>query len=102
MATNQSKPTTTAFTQAFGPLPPAIDYMIDAAQRTVLFWDVLRERGNQYREHAAKFGPHVLSYAFEVIIDGRTFERPVNYVLVRIIPPEGVEIDADPQTVHRR
>ena len=54
MATNQSKPTTTALTQAFGPLPPAIDYMIDAAQRTVLFWDVLRERGNQYREQAAK------------------------------------------------
>ena len=93
MATNQSKPTTTASTQAFGPLPPAIDYMIDAAQRTVLFWDVLRERGNQYREHAAKFGPHVLSYAFEVIIDGRTLERSVNYVLVRIIPPKGVEID---------
>jgi Protein of unknown function (DUF3141) len=70
-----------------GPLPPAIDYMIDAAQRTVLFWDVLRERGNQYREQTAKLAPHVLSYAFEVIIDGRTLDRPVNYMLVRIIPP---------------
>ena len=29
----------------------AMDYAIDAAQRTVLFWDVLRQRGNQYREH---------------------------------------------------
>ena len=27
------------------------------------------------------------------MLDGRTFERPVNYALVRIIPPKGVEID---------
>jgi hypothetical protein len=25
--------------------------MIDTAQRTILFWDVMRERGNQFREH---------------------------------------------------
>ena len=27
------------------------DYWVDAAQRTVLFWDVLRKRGNQAIEH---------------------------------------------------
>ena len=37
--------------------------------------------------------PHVLSYAAELIIDGRKLEQPVNYALVRIIPPKGVEID---------
>ncbi len=26
-------------------------------------------------------------------MDGRTLKRPVNYLLVRIVPPEGVEID---------
>jgi hypothetical protein len=31
--------------------------MVDAAQRTVLFWDVLRQRGNQYLEHMAKQAP---------------------------------------------
>ena len=67
--------------------------MVDAAQRTVLFWDVMRQRGNQYQEHIAKEAPHVLDYAAEVVIDGRTLERPVNYVLVRIIPPKDVEID---------
>ena len=27
------------------------------------------------------------------MIDGRTLKRPVNYLLVRIVPPKGVEID---------
>src|SRR5215469_7451071 len=72
---------------------PLADYMVDAAQRSILFWDVLRQRGNQYREHLAETAPHVLSYQAELVIDGRTLERPVNYALVRIIPPAGVEID---------
>ena len=72
---------------------PAIEYMTDAAQRTVLFWDVMRQRGNQYREHLAETAPNVLDYSVELVIDGRTLERPVNYVLVRVVPPKGVEID---------
>ena len=94
MNSNLSEPSiNTTAVQAFGPMAASIDYMIDAAQRTVLFWDVLRERGNQYREQAANDAAHVLSYPFEVIIDGRTLERPVNYILVRIIPPNGVQVD---------
>ena len=77
----------------FGMWGPAVDYMIDAGQRTVLFWDVMRQRGNQYREHLAETTPHVLSYEAELIIDGRTLNRPVNYALVRIVPPKGVTID---------
>ena len=72
---------------------PAVDYLTDAFQRSVLFLDVLRQRGNQYREHAARTAPHVLSFNFEVVMDGRQLERPVNYGLVRIRPPEGVELD---------
>src|SRR5262245_40797687 len=67
--------------------------MIDASQRIVRFCDVMRHRGNQYREHLAEVAPHVLSYAAELLIDGRTLERPVNYALVRIIPPKGVTVD---------
>jgi len=77
----------------FGFAGPVMDYAIDAAQRTVLFWDVMRQRGNQYREHLAETVPHVLSYEAELIIDGRTLPRPVNYGLVRIVPPKGVTID---------
>jgi pimeloyl-ACP methyl ester carboxylesterase len=67
--------------------------MIDAAQRTVMFWDVMRQRGNQYNEHLNQVAPHVLSYAAELVVDGRTLARPVNYALARIIPPKGAEID---------
>src|SRR6476469_6772977 len=80
-------------TDMFGPFGPAVDYMNDAAQRTVLFWDVMRQRGNQYRDHMAETMPNVLDYEAELIIDGRTLERPVNYGLVRVVPPEGVTID---------
>ncbi|HYB10202.1 MAG TPA: DUF3141 domain-containing protein, partial [Alphaproteobacteria bacterium] len=67
--------------------------MVDAAQRTVLFWDVMRQRGNQYREHIAMKAPNVLDYKAELVVDGRTLERPVNYMLVRIVPPAGASID---------
>jgi len=83
----------TAPMQAGNPLAAATEYMIDAVQRSVLFWDVMRQRGNQYYEHMAEEAPHVLSYAAEVVIDGRTLERPVNYALARIIPPKGLDID---------
>jgi pimeloyl-ACP methyl ester carboxylesterase len=79
--------------EIFGMFGPAMDYLIDAGQRTVLFWDVMRQRGNQYREHLAQTVPHVLSYEAELIIDGRTLQRPVNYGLVRIVPPKEVTID---------
>ncbi|ANW01165.1 DUF3141 domain-containing protein [Bradyrhizobium icense] len=76
-----------------GLVASAVEYMVDAGQRTALFLDIMRQRGDQYREHVAQTAPHVLSYAAELIIDGRKLEHPVNYALVRIIPPKGVEID---------
>ena len=74
---------------AFNPVGPALDYVIDLSQRMILFWDVMRQRGNGYREHLAKTVPHVLRYQVELVVDGRTLERPVNYGLVRIVPPRG-------------
>ena len=73
----------------------AVEYMVDAGQRSLLFLDVMRQRGDQYREHAAQTAPHVLQYAAELIIDGRKLDEPVNYALVRILPPKGVEIDIE-------
>src|SRR5262245_61830667 len=77
----------------FGVFAPAVEYATDAFQRSVLFWDVMRQRGNQYREHMAETVPNVLDYRAELVIDGRTLERPVNYALVRIVPPEGAKIN---------
>src|SRR6516165_5180362 len=90
-AEQPSAPTLSA--PVFGFFAPLAEYMVDAAQRSILFWDVMRRRGNQYREHMAETVPHVLSYQAKLVIDGRTLERPVNYVLARIVPPAGVEID---------
>ncbi|MBF0413113.1 MAG: DUF3141 domain-containing protein [Desulfamplus sp.] len=60
------------------------DYLVDSAQRSVLFWDVIRKRGNGYFEHLYQGQPPVLVFDYEVISDGRTRENPVNYQLVRI------------------
>ncbi len=72
---------------------PLAEYVIDATQRTILFWDVLRQRSEQYYEHQAKEVPHVLSFDAELVLDGRTLERPANYLLVRVKPPKHVVID---------
>ncbi len=71
----------------------AAGYSIDAWQRWILFLDVMRRRAEQYEEHAVQKAPHVLDYQAELIADARAFDEPVNYALVRIIPPEGVTID---------
>nr|WP_294551158.1 DUF3141 domain-containing protein [uncultured Rhodopila sp.] len=69
------------------------EYWLDAWQRSILFLDVLRQRGDIAREHNARLAPNVLSFTPELITDGRTLKRPVNYALVRIVPPAGTVID---------
>jgi hypothetical protein len=69
------------------------EYMQDAWRRSILFLDVLRQRGNIYQEQKAKAVPHVLEFDTELVLDGRALPRPVNYGLVRIVAPEGVETD---------
>ncbi len=69
------------------------DYWTDAWQRWILTLDALRQRGNTFVEQSEANAPHVLSFAFELVLDGRTLARPVNYMLVRIVPPEGTTID---------
>ncbi len=71
----------------------ALDYWVDAAQRQVLFWDVMRKRGNQAIEHYRKGKPPVLVFDYDLIVDGRQLERPVNYMLLRIKPERGVATD---------
>ncbi len=75
-------------------LKELIEYLVDAGQRTVLFWDVMRQRGNQYEEHMAQTAPHVLQFEHELILDGRKLPRPVNYGIVKIRPPKGTVINS--------
>jgi len=78
-------------------LPPALDaaieYAVDSWQRSVLYADVMRQRGNQYQRHMSKQAPNVLSMKAEVVLDGRSLERPVNYILTRITPPKSMPVD---------
>ncbi|MYZ42888.1 DUF3141 domain-containing protein [Schauerella aestuarii] len=71
----------------------AYAFMRDAVERSILYADVMRQRGNQYHEHMAQQAPNVLSMAYELVLDGRTLERPVNYGLLRIPPTDGVKVD---------
>ena len=69
---------------AWGTVGHAVEYATDALQRSVLFADALRRRGNTYIEHLKNGQPPVLTFKYEMILDGREFKRPVNYALVRI------------------
>ncbi len=69
------------------------EYFVDAAQRSVLFWDTLRERGNAFVEHTRAGLPPLLHFDSEPVMDGAALPRPVNYALLRILPPQGVVVD---------
>ncbi len=75
----------------------ATHYTIDAWQRTVLYADIRRQRGNQYREHLQEQQPNVLDFAAEPVMSGAELPRPVNYWLAHIVP--GAKVATDP---HKR
>ena len=76
-------------------IPPSAigEYARDFWQRSVLFLDILRERGNAHEEMLAHGATSVLMYDTELVMRGDELPHPVNYSLLRIIPPQGVEID---------
>ena len=71
----------------------AWEYLVDTCQRSILFWDVMRRRGDNFLAHVKEGEPPVLQFQYETIIDGRTLDNHVNYALLRIIPEEGLKID---------
>jgi pimeloyl-ACP methyl ester carboxylesterase len=76
-------------------VPPTAfsDYVRDFWERSILFLDILRQRGNQREEMLAHGVTSVLSYDSELVMRGDELPHPVNYSLLRVIPPEGAEID---------
>ena len=68
------------------------EYAQDATQRMILTLDALRKRGDNFLEHEAAGTPPVLIYDYEVIVDGAKLPRRCNYMLLKIEPPEGVEV----------
>jgi len=96
-AQSQTARTTAAALQDLVPrlLAPKVadefaDYVRDFAQRWILFLDTLCRRGDAcvLREKEG-FAP-VLAFDYDIVVDGRKLDRPVNYALVRIHPPPGM------------
>jgi pimeloyl-ACP methyl ester carboxylesterase len=65
------------------------DYTKDCGQRWILFLDTLCRRGNACIAREKEGFKPVLAFDYDMIVDGRTLDRPVNYALVRIHPPAG-------------
>ncbi|WP_144983141.1 DUF3141 domain-containing protein [Halomonas sp. C22] len=76
----------TSMMDPFGFGRAALSYWRDSVERNVLYWDVMRERGNQYLAHMEQTKPNVLGFDTEVLMDGRTLPNPTNYELLRVLP----------------
>ena len=85
----QAKPAAVPSIQVMGSLAPAGKLTIATPQRTVLLSDVMRPRRSDYQGHLAEEASHVLEYAAEFAIDGRTPEQPDAHVLWSIGVPRG-------------
>ncbi|WP_158590428.1 DUF3141 domain-containing protein [Noviherbaspirillum cavernae] len=79
----------------FAPRQQGWEYATDFWQRAILFWDVLRQRGDDYIANNAAGAPPPLAFEYDMLVDGRTLARPTNYRLLKIIPPDGVHTDDD-------
>ncbi len=71
---------------------PGWDVLVDAAERSILFADTMRRRGNSYNEHMAAGEPPLLMFEHELLLDGRSLPRPCNYALLRILPLDDVPV----------
>ncbi|WP_353203007.1 DUF3141 domain-containing protein [Polynucleobacter sp.] len=70
-------------------------YVRDSVQRQALVFDALRKRGNVYTDHIDSGMPPVLDFQYDVVVDGKDLNPPVNYLLLKITPPAGVVIDPE-------
>lgn len=69
-----------------------LTYLRDIGERAVLTADTLRKRGDVFLEHEEAGCPPVLIYEYEVVMDGRDLPYPSNYMLLKILPPEGITV----------
>lgn len=63
-----------------------LEYWVDFCQRSLLYWDALRQRGDNTLAYESAGYPLLLKFPYEILIDGRDLPRPVNYSLLEIIP----------------
>ncbi|MFC7418575.1 DUF3141 domain-containing protein [Iodobacter arcticus] len=85
--------TQTTFPSPLALLEQAWEYCLDTTQRSTLFLDVMRERGNISIAHAQNGKPPLLAFDYELLIDARSLATPCNYMLLRVLAPVGTPID---------
>ncbi|MES2192957.1 MAG: DUF3141 domain-containing protein [Pseudomonadota bacterium] len=66
------------------------EYISDFGQRWILFLDTLCRRGDAAIAREKLGSTPVLAFDYDMVVDGRKLERPVNYALVRIRPQQGM------------
>lgn len=74
----------------FGLWQQWLSYSTDSIKRLLQTAEILKDRGDIFIEHELAGCPPVLDYDYDIILDASNFDRPCNYVLLRIKPPEGV------------
>lgn len=66
----------------------SIEYLVDLSQRSLMFFDLMRRRGDAMLEHEVAGLPPLLGFEFETVLDAREFESPASFALLRIIGPK--------------
>jgi len=75
------------------------EYFIDLGQRSLLFWDTLRQRGDNTLAHERAGFPLLLKFEHETLVNGADLARPVNYSLLRILSSPEQSIDGQPPVI---
>ena len=84
---------------AFDWMKDAYEYLLDASQRSILFMDILRKRGDNYFATIKKGEPPVLVFDYKIILRGKALDRPVNYDLASILPRKTDTIDPEKRPI---
>ncbi len=67
------------------PILESLQYGFDVWQRSILFLDALRQRADNMLVHERTGLPPLLKFEYETMLDARSFSRPANYALLRIV-----------------
>jgi pimeloyl-ACP methyl ester carboxylesterase/tellurite resistance protein len=78
------------------------EYIVDSFQRSIIFTDILRKRGNNYIKHIRSGQPPVLAFNYEHILNAAAFKHPCNYALVRISERRNKDLPSDNSNHHQK
>lgn len=92
-AANDAVENSTPTEDPSNPLTDLLAYQVDFWQRSVLFLDTLRERGDDMLDHQRQNMPPLLIFDYELLLDARRFEDPANYALLKVTGAEGIRYE---------